>query len=62
MESVNLNKVLNQFLDWKITFTLHWSNGLQNDLYKGFLKFKENFPKNETTTNNSLLSMLVPFV
>ena len=56
MESANLNKILNQSLDWKITFILHWSNGLLTDLYKRFLKFKENFPKNERTTNNSLLS------
>ena len=55
MESMNLNKLFNQFLDWKITFTLHCGSDLPTDLYKRSLKFKENLPKNGRTTNNSLL-------
>ena len=47
MEFWNLNKLLNQFLDWKIFFILHFA--------LHFLKFKENFPKNGRTNNNSLL-------
>ena len=34
MESLNLNKLLNQFLDWKITFILYCGNALLTDLYK----------------------------
>ena len=47
MEFLNLSKLLNRFLDWKIIFILHFA--------LHFLKFKENFPKNGRTTNNSLL-------
>ena len=55
MESLNLKKLLNRFLYWKITFVLYCGNDLLTDLYKHFLKFKENVPKNGRTTNNSLL-------
>ena len=51
MESLNLKKLLNQFLDWKITFTLHCGKDLLTNLYKPFLKFKENVPKYRRTTN-----------
>ena len=54
MESLNLNKLLNQFLDWKITLTLHCGNDLLTALYKRFLKFKENVPKYGRTTSNSI--------
>ena len=47
MEFLNLSKLLNRFLDWKRIFILHFA--------LHFLKFKENFPKNGRTTNNSLL-------
>ena len=55
MESLNLNKLLNRFLDSKVTFILHCGNDMLTDLYKRFLKFKENVPKNGRTTNNSFL-------
>ena len=55
MDSLNLNKLLNRFFDWKITFILHCGNGLLIDLYKCFLKFKENVPENGRTTK------IVPF-
>ena len=55
MEPLNLNKLLNRFLDWKITLILHCGNDLLTALYKRFLKFKENVPKNGRTTNNSFL-------
>ena len=47
MESLNLNKLLNQFLDWKITSILHCGSYLQTDLYKRFLRFKGNVPINK---------------
>ena len=50
MESLNLKKLLNRFLDWKITYIVHCT-----DLYKSFFKFKENIPKYGRTTNNSFL-------
>ena len=54
MESLNLNKLqINQFLDWKVTLILHCGNDLLTALYKRFLKFKENVPKNGRATNNS---------
>ena len=55
MESGNLNKLLNRFLNWKITLILHCGNNLLAALYKRFLKFKENVPNNGRTTNNSFL-------
>ena len=55
MESLNLSKLFNRFLDRKITFILHCGNDLLTDLYKSFLIFKANIPKNGRTTNNSLL-------
>ena len=55
MESLNLNKLFNWFLEWKTTFILHCGSDLLTDLYKRFLKFKENVLKNGRTTNNSLL-------
>ena len=55
MESLNLNKLFNRFLDWKITSMLQCGSDLFTDLSKCFLKFKENLPKNGRTTNNSLL-------
>ena len=55
MESLNLKKLLNRFLDWKITFTLHCGKDLLTDLYKRFLKIKSNIPKYGRTTNNSFL-------
>ena len=54
MESLNLKKLLNRFLYWKIPFVLYCGNDLLTDLHKHFLKFKENVPKNGRT-NNSLL-------
>ena len=42
-------------MDWKIIFILHYDDDLQTDLYKRFLKFKENVLKNARTTKNSLL-------
>ena len=53
MESLNLNKLLNRFLDWKITLIFHCGNDLLTALYKRFLIFKENVPKNGRTTSNS---------
>ena len=53
MESSNLKKLHNRFLDWKITFILHCGNGSLTDLYKRFLKFTENVPKYGAITNNS---------
>ena len=53
METLNLNKLLNQFLDWKITLILHCGNDFLTDLCKCFLKFKENIPENGRTTSNS---------
>ena len=55
MEYLNLNKLLNWFLDWKITFILHCGNNLLTDLYKHFLRFKESFPRNGRLTISSLL-------
>ena len=55
MECLNINKLLHQFLDWKITFIAHCGNVLLIDLYKYFLKIIENFAKNGRTINNSLL-------
>ena len=55
METLNLNKLLNCFLDWKITFIFDCGNVLLTDLDKHFLKFVENFPKNRRTRNNFLL-------
>ena len=55
MESLNLKKQLNQFFDWKITFILRYDKDLLTDLYKHFLKSKENIPKYGRATNNSLL-------
>ena len=55
MESLNFNKLINQFLGWRITFILHCGNDLLTDFYKNFLKFKENFPKNGKAINNSHL-------
>ena len=55
MESLNLNKLLNRSLDWKITLTLHCGNNLPTAVYKRFFKFNENVPKNGRTTNNSFL-------
>ena len=46
VESLNLNKLLSRFLDWKRTFIMHCGNVLLSDFYKGILKFIENFPKN----------------
>ena len=37
------------------TFILHCGKELLTDLYKRFLKFKENVPKYGRTTNNSYL-------
>ena len=53
MESLNLKKVLNRFLDWKVTSILHCGKDMLTDLCKRFLKFKENVPKYGITTNNS---------
>ena len=55
MEPLNLKKLLNRFLDYKITFTLHCGKDLLTYLYKHFLKFKENVSKYGRTTSNSLL-------
>ena len=55
MESLNLNKLLSQFLEWKITFILHCGNVLVTDLYKWVFEFTENVPKNGRKINNSLL-------
>ena len=44
MDSLNLNKPLNRFLDWKITLILHCGNDLLTALYKRFLKFNKNVP------------------
>ena len=52
MESLNSNKLLNRFLDWKITFILHCGNVLLKDLYKCVLKFRVNFPESGRTINN----------
>ena len=52
MKPLNLRKLLDRFLDLKITFILHCSNDLLTDLYRRFLKFKENFPKNGRTIKN----------
>ena len=51
MELLNLNKLINRFLDGKITFILHCGNDLRTDLYERFLKFIENLPKNGRTIN-----------
>ena len=58
MEFLNLNKILNQFLDWKITLILHCGNDLLTASYKCFLKFKENVPKNGRTTSNSFFGTI----
>ena len=55
MESLNLKKLLNRFLDWKITFILHCGKDLLYDLYRRFLKFRENITNYGRTTTNSLL-------
>ena len=54
MEYLNLNKLLNRFLDWKIILILHCGNDLLTALCKRFLKFKENVPKYGRTTVNSI--------
>ena len=54
MDSLNLNKLLNQFLDWNITFILYCGNALLTDLYK----FKENVLNNGRTINNSILGTI----
>ena len=53
MVSLNLNELLNRFLDWKTTLILHCGNNLLAALYKRCLKFKENVPENGRTTSNS---------
>ena len=58
MESLNLKKLFNRFLDLKITFILHCGKDLLTDLYKPFLKFKENVPKYGRTANSSFLGTL----
>ena len=50
-----IKKLPNLSLDWKTTFVLHCGKELLTDLYKRFLRFKENVPKYGRTTNNSLL-------
>ena len=55
MESLNLKKLLNWILDWKITFILNCGNDLLTELYKSFLKFNENVPKYGRKIENSLL-------
>ena len=62
MESLNLNKLLNRFLDWKITFILYCGKDLPTDLYKRSLKLKEKVPKNGRTTNNFLLGTVCIFL
>ena len=52
MEFFNLNKILNQFADRKITFIKHCC---KDDLYKCFLQFKNNSLKDERATNNAIL-------
>ena len=59
MEPLNLKKLLNRFLDRKITFILHCGKELLTNLYKRFLKFKENVPKYGGTTNNSFLVIVI---
>ena len=52
MESLNLNKLLNLFLEWKITFILHCDNDLLNNLYLYiFSNSKKMFVKIGRTTN-----------
>ena len=58
MESFNLEKLLNRFLDWKMTFMLHCGKDLLTNLYKCFLKVKENVPKYGKTTSNSFLGIV----
>ena len=55
LETLNLNKIPNRCLDWKIAFICHCGNDLLTGLHTRFLKFKENVPKNGRRTNNSLL-------
>ena len=55
MEFFNLNKILNQFADRKITFIMHCGKDLLTDLYKCFLQFKNNSLKDGRATNNAIL-------
>ena len=55
IESLNLNKFFNRFLDWKITVILPCANGSLTDLYKSVLEFIENIPKNGGTINDCFL-------
>ena len=58
MESLNLKKLLIRSLDWKIIFILHCGYELLTDLYKHFLKFKENVSKYGRITNNSFFGTI----
>ena len=44
MEPLNLKKLLNQFFRLKKNFFIALWNNLPTDLYRHFLKFKENVP------------------
>ena len=46
MLPLNRKRLLEQFLDWKITLMLHWGSALLKELYNLDLEFKENWPKN----------------
>ena len=59
MESLNLNKLISRFLDWKITLIFRCVNDLLTALYKPFLKFKENVPKMEEQLTIPFLVLLV---
>ena len=47
MLSLNQKMLLKQFLDWKITLTLHWGSVLLKQFYNLDLKSQENWPKKE---------------
>ena len=49
MLSLNRNRLLQQFLDWKITLMLNWSSVFLKQLCNLDLKFKENWPKKRRT-------------
>ena len=59
MLSLNRKRLLNQFLDWKITLMLHWGGVLLKQLYNLDVKFKKNWPKKARTTKTSFLGTVI---
>ena len=59
MLSLNQNRLLKRFLDWKITLMLHLGSALLKQLYYLDLKFKENWPKKGRTVKIYFLGTVI---